>query len=103
MRKTKRGATLFLVFVLTFMLASCGSSLNGTYVSEGLIDQTFTFNGDKIIMSAFGINASGKYEISDGQITITYSLLGMENTWTQSFSQSGDTINIGGTDFTKRE
>lgn len=52
--------------------------------------------------AAFGINVSGKYNISGDQITITYSLLGMENTWTQSFSKSGKTITIGGTDFTKQ-
>lgn len=102
MKTAKRGATLLLAFALILTLSSCGGNLKGTYASEGLIAQTFTFDGDNVTMSAFGINVSGKYKISGDQITITYSLLGMENTWTQSFSKSGNTINIGGTDFTKR-
>ncbi len=98
----KKGAALLLAIAMVFALSSCGNSLKGTYTSEGLVAQTFTFDGDDVTMSAFGINVSGKYKISGDQITITYSLLGMENTWTQSFSKSGKTINIGGTDFTKR-
>ena len=52
-------------------------------------------------MSAFGINASGTYQIDGGQIIITYTLFGQEYTWEQSFSQSGNVINIGGTEFEK--
>ncbi len=100
--KMKRGIALLLAVTLILTLSACGSKLKGTYVSEGLVSQTFTFDGDDVTMSAFGINVSGKYKISDSQITIIYSLLGMENTWTQSFSKSGKTINIGGTDFVKR-
>lgn len=54
-----------------------------------------------LIMSAFGINASGTYQIDGDQIIITYNLLGQEYTWEQSFSQSGKVINIGGTEFKK--
>ena len=102
MQKFKRTITLLLAVSLILTLSACGGGLKGTYVSEGFISQTFTFDGDNVTMSAFGINVSGKYKISGSQITITYSLLGMENTWTQSFSKSGNTINIGGTDFVKR-
>ncbi len=102
MRKFKSGVALLLAIILILSLSACGSGLKGTYVSEGFIFQTFTFDGDNVTMSAFGINVSGKYKISNDQITITYSLLGMENTWTQSFSKSGKTITIGGTDFTKQ-
>ena len=52
-------------------------------------------------MSAFGVNASGTYRIEGDQIIITYSLFGQEYTWEQSFSQSGNVINIGGTEFEK--
>ena len=102
MKKTKRVIALLLAINLALILSACGSGLKGTYASEGLVAQTFTFDGGDVTMSAFGINVSGKYKISGNQITITYSLLGMENTWTQSFSKSGKTINIGGTDFVKR-
>ena len=102
MKKMKRGMALLLADTLILTLSACGGGLKGTYASEGLVAQTFTFDGDDVTMSAFGINVTGKYKISGDQITITYSLLGMENTWTQSFSKSGKTINIGGTDFTKR-
>lgn len=102
MKKMKHGIALLLAVTLILSLSSCGGRLKGTYTSEGLVAQTFTFDGDDVTMSAFGINVSGKYKISGDQITITYSLLGMENTWTQSFSKSGKTINIGGTDFVKR-
>ena len=62
------------------MLSACGGSkLDGTYHSQGLISQSFTFDGDQVTMSAFGVNAS----------------------WEQSFSQSGNVINIGGTEFKK--
>lgn len=101
-KKIKYGIALLLTVSLILTLSACGSGLKGTYASEGLVAQTFTFDGDDVIMSAFGINVSGKYKVSGNQITITYSLLGMENTWTQSFSKSGKTINIGGTDFMKR-
>ena len=54
-----------------------------------------------LTMSAFGVNASGTYRIEGDQIIITYSLFGQEYTWEQSFSQSGNVINIGGTEFKK--
>lgn len=84
-------------------LTACGEwRLNGTYISQGLISQSFTFDGDRITMLAFGINATGTYKINGDKIEINYSLFGTEYTWKQSFSRSGDTINIGGTDFVKR-
>lgn len=101
-KRIKCGIALLLAVSLALTLSACGGKLKGTYASEGLVAQTFTFDGDDVTMSAFGINVSGKYKISGDQITITYSLWGTENTWTQSFSKSGKTINIGGTDFTKR-
>ena len=52
-------------------------------------------------MSAFGINANGTYVIDGDSIRITYSLLGMEYTWSQPFSKSGSSIYIGGTEFVK--
>ena len=104
--QTKRNlrllSVLLAVVLCATMLTACGGSkLDGTYHSQGLISQSFTFDGDQVTMSAFGINASGTYQIDGDQIIITYNLLGQEYTWEQSFSQSGKVINIGGTEFKK--
>ena len=104
--QTKRNlrllSVLLTVILCVTMLTACGGSkLDGTYHSQGLISQSFTFDGDQVTMSAFGINASGTYQIDGDQIIITYNLLGQEYTWEQSFSQSGKVINIGGTEFEK--
>ena len=87
--------------LLTALLAGCGSKLSGKYSSGGLIPQTFTFKGDNVTMSAFGITAEGTYKIQGDKIVITYSLLGLENTWEQSFRRPGKDIIIGGTLFEK--
>ena len=80
-------SVLLAVVLCATMLTACGGSkLDGTYHSQGLISQSFTFDGDQVTMSAFGVNAS---------------LFGQEYTWEQSFSQSGNVINIGGTEFKK--
>ena len=104
--QTKRNlrllSVLLTVILCATMLTACGGSkLDGTYHSQGLISQSFTFDGDQVTMSAFGVNASGTYRIEGDQVIITYSLFGQEYTWEQSFSQSGNVINIGGTEFEK--
>lgn len=104
--QTKRGirllsALLIVILCVTTLVACGGSKLHGTYRSQGLFSQSFTFDGDHVTMSAFGIHASGTYQISGDQIIITYTLLGQEYIWEQSFSQSGSVINIGGTEFKK--
>lgn len=100
--KIKKICALALIIVMSLSLASCGNRLNGTYRSQGLIAQTFTFNGDNVTMSAFGINTTGTYKVDGDEITIVYTLFGSEYEWTQPFSKSGNTINIGGTDFVKQ-
>ena len=104
--RTKRNirllsALLAVILCVTMLTACGGSKLDGTYHSQGLISQSFTFDGDQVTMSAFGVNASGTYRLEGDQIIITYSLFGQEYTWEQSFSQSGNVINIGGTEFKK--
>lgn len=98
----RRAVCLILaVVLLTALLVSCGGKLSGTYRSGGLIPQTFTFSGNSVTMEAFGIQAEGTYEIKGDNIRITYSLLGMENTWEQPFRRSGRDIIIAGTLFEK--
>ena len=100
--KVRLFSVLLTVMLCVTMLTACGGSkLDGTYHSQGLISQSFTFDGDQVTMSAFGVNASGTYRLEGDQIIITYSLFGPEYTWEQSFSQSGHVINHGGTDFKK--
>ena len=97
----KRVCGLLLAVLLVIALSACGNQLSGTYYSTDGFNQTFTFSGDKITMSAFGISASGTYEVSGSTITITYDFFGSPQTWTQSFSKDGNSIYIGGTEFRK--
>ncbi len=91
--------------VVLCMLTACVAKLNGTYVNdEGIIKQSFTFEDDnKVIVSAFGIDVEGKYEIKDGTITITYSLLNFSYNMEKSFEKKGDSIFIDGVEFTKEK
>ena len=98
----KKIAVVLLVFCMIISLTACGNKLNGTYSSSGLISQTFTFDGDNVTMSAFGINASGTYKIQGDSIVITYSLFGSEQSMTQSYKKDGKTIYIGDTAFNKQ-
>lgn len=100
--QTGRKMRLLVVILCIMLLAGCGGSkLSGRYESQGFLAQSFTFDGDNVTMSAFGVNASGTYRIEGDRIIITYTLFGQEYTWEQSFSQSGNVINIGGTEFKK--
>lgn len=94
--------TIALVIILIMSLAACGDKPSGTYRSRGIISQTYTFNGDNITMSAFGIDATGTYKISGNTITIKYILLGTEQTISQSYSKDGKSIFIGGTELIKK-
>ena len=88
---------------MVLTLVSCGEvKLEGKYVSDGFIKQSFTFKEDNVVvMSAFGIEAEGTYVIEDDEITITYSLFGLKYDWKKSFDKSGDSIYIDGTEFIK--
>ena len=91
-----------LVICMTASFTSCGKKLNGTYKATGLVEQTITFKGKTATLSAFGLNVSGEYEIEDGYITITYSVLGNDVDWKQTFEKKGKTIIINGTEFEKQ-
>lgn len=105
-RKNMRVITaLLLVFVMVCTLTACTTTLNGTYTNkDGLIEQSFTFKEDnKVEVSAFGIEVEGEYLIEDGEITITYSLLGLSYDWVKSFEKDGSSIFIDGTEFVKEK
>lgn len=101
-RIQKKIVVVLVVLCMAFSLTACGNKLSGTYTSEGVISQTFSFNGDNVTMSAFGIDASGTYKIEGDSITITYNLFGSEQKMIQSFKKDGSTIYIGGTAFNKK-
>jgi hypothetical protein len=98
-------ATVLLVCVMVCTLTACTTTLKGTYTSkDGLIEQSFTFKEDnKVKVSAFGIDVEGEYLIEDGEITITYSLLGLSYDWVKSFKKDGGSIFIDGTEFVKEK
>ena len=75
----KRTVAFLLACLMMCTLVACTTTLKGTYTSkEGLIEQSFTFKEDnKVEVSAFGIDVEGEYLNEDGEITITYSLLGL--------------------------
>ena len=95
-------AMSLVVVVLAATMVGCATKLNGKYTSDGLIKQSFTFKeDDKVVISAFGIDAEGTYKIEDGKITITYSLLGLSYDWKKDFEKKGNSIFIDGTEFIK--
>lgn len=103
-RKFKSIVSLFfLVTLLICVLTACASELNGKYTNDdGLIKQSFTFKeGNKVSVSAFGIDVEGEYLIENGTITVTYRLLNFSYDWEKSFEKNGDSIFIDGTEFVK--
>lgn len=95
-------ALTFAVIMFVLSLTACSTKLSGTYKSDGIIPQSFTFeDDDKVTISAFGINAEGTYKIEDDKITITYKLFNLSYDWEKSFEKDGDTITIDGTEFVK--
>ena len=101
----KRIVALILVCVMMCVLTACATTLKGTYtIKEGMVEQSFTFLEDsKVELSAFGIDVDGEYTIEDGEITITYSLLGLRYDWVKSFEKDGSSIFIDGVEFVKEK
>ena len=95
--------TVALCLVLTTLAACSGGGPSGTYKASGLISQSFTFSGgNKVTMSAFGVDASGTYTINGNKMTFTYSIFGIESDWSCTFEQKGSSIYIDGTEFVKQ-
>lgn len=95
---------ILMICVIVCSLVACTTKLSGTYTTEGLIKQSFTFKEDNIVaVSAFGIDVEGTYVIKDDKITITYSLMGLSYDWEKSFDKNGDSIYIDGTRFVKEK
>ncbi len=71
-------AFVLICATLCAAFASCGKTLSGTYSAEALgTGATLTFKGSKVTttykaLGVVGYTVEGKYEIKNGNITITY-------------------------------
>lgn len=94
-----------LICMVVCTVTACTTTLNGTYTTQDeLIEQSITFKDDNVVeVSAFGIDVTGEYLIEDGEITITYSLLGLSYDWVRSFKKNGSSVFIDGTEFVKEK
>ncbi len=103
-RIAKSITSLLVIFIILCSLTACSTKLSGTYTSDGIVKQSFTFKDDNVVlMSAFGVDAEGTYKIEDDKITVTYKLLNLSYDWEKSFQKEGDTITIDGTQFVKEK
>lgn len=90
--------------MLMCYMTACSTRLSGTYTTDGVIEQSLTFQEDNVVViSAFGINAEGIYRIEDDKIIITYKLLNLSYDIEKSFEKDGNTITIDGTEFIKEK
>ena len=100
---------LALLLAITLTIASCGSSIVGTWSNSLMgLDTTIQFNNDGTFsISALGIlAASGTYSVSGNQVTLTLSqaVAGMNFTaGTSSFTISGDQLVIDGLVYTRQK
>ena len=98
---------VFLIVIALIVVAFFGvRKLNrpsGTYVAaNGFTSQSFTFKGDEVTMSAFGINATGKYTITDGTMKVSYRMFGQDYTWSCSIKLDGKKLYMDGEEFIKQ-
>ena len=102
-RIAKRILAVLMLCMMIFSLTACRMKLNGTYTStDGLVEQSFIFKeDDRVAVSAFGIEIEGDYVIEDGEITITYEILGFEYDLVKSFKKDGKSIFVDGVEFVK--
>ena len=106
MKKTVKILALVMVAaMLCCLLASCGTTLKGTYAAEALTIRTaYTFDGKNVTIDAGALGfsktvAEGTYEIKDNKITFTF---GEESEYTGSFDfeKGDDYIKIAGITYT---
>ena len=106
MKKILRSiVAVLLVCVVMCSLLACTLGLKGTYVSaDSLLEHSITFKDDnKVDVSIGSLDVEGEYTIEDGEITITYSILGLEYDWVKSFERKGSSIFIDGTEYVKQK
>ena len=103
LKNIKTIISFVLICVIVCSFVACSSTLSGTYTNkDGIIEQSFIFEKDNIVkVSAFGVNIEGEYVIKDGEITITYNILGLKYDLVKSFEKKGNSIFIDGAEFIK--
>lgn len=58
------------VLALMVLLSACGSKLSGEYADKtGTVSYAFG-SGDKVFMSALGIETEGKYEVDGNRVKV---------------------------------
>ncbi|ACT47130.1 hypothetical protein [Methylotenera mobilis] len=58
------------LLIMLLLLSACGSKLSGEYADKtGTVSYTFG-TGDKVFMSALGIESEGKYEIDGDRVKV---------------------------------
>ena len=61
---------LIALLALVFLLAACGSKLNGEYADKlGLVSYKFE-SGNKVYFSALGVESEGQYEIDGNKVKV---------------------------------
>ncbi|MCL2408136.1 MAG: hypothetical protein FWC96_00765 [Oscillospiraceae bacterium] len=105
----KKLSILILAITMILVIAGCGGNLsrpaNGTYRSEGLIPQTWTFSGsNEITLSAGGIiSTRGTYTISGNRLTVTTSMFGVDTTTVYTITEiTRNSFFIDGTRFVRQ-
>jgi len=85
--KKKVIALTLTAVLVAIVLAACGGELaapaNGTYRSDGLLSQTWTFSGsNNVTMSTVGglVSSSGTWTIDGNRLTITSTMFGSQTT-----------------------
>lgn len=71
---TRPGQRMLLAVAIAFMLAGCGPSLSGKYVSEGALGGMMSFDftdGDTVRVEAMGQIVEGAYKVEGKDLKIT--------------------------------
>lgn len=58
------------VLAMLFLLSACGSKISGEYADKtGVVSYTFE-SGDKVLISAIGIETEGRYEVDGNKVKV---------------------------------
>ena len=104
-KKTLAASLIGLVLCMLFACSVSSDVLIGRYTNkDGIVETSFVFKDDnKIEVAALNFGVEGEYLIENGEITITYSLLGFSYDWVKSFERTGDSIFIDGIEYVKEK
>lgn len=111
-KAAKTVSLLLIVCTMVCLFTSCSKKLNGTYAAtseEGtVLNGSLTFDKDNNVKGELQLPVGGKvsldgtYAIEDDEIKFTYEVFGLNKTLTYSFSKSGKSVIIDGSEFQKQ-